>query len=105
MAPPANDSKPQRSYHHRFEERRKRERVPSLNNALTTPHKRPRTPLGQLNNSATNRIRHATQTSGKSACGDFEDAIQPLAGVPEWLLEECLTPTEEVTLSPEDDAD
>lgn len=103
--PPANDPEPQRSYPHKFEQRRKRQRVHSLSNALATAQKRPRTPLGELDNAATNKICHTARESGKSACEEFEDAIQPLAGVPEWLLEDCLKPVEEAGLFREDDAD
>lgn len=42
---------------------------------------------------------------GKSACREFEDAIQPLAGVPAWLLEECMRSTEGGDIFSENNAD
>lgn len=103
MPPPANETQPQRGYHHRFQSRRKRQRVPST--PLASPSKRPRAPLGELQDTAANEVRGPARSPGKSALKDFEESIQPLAGVPAWLLEDRLKLTDEICLDLEDGAD
>lgn len=104
MAPPDNKpAEPKPSYHHRFEPRQKRQRVPSATQA--SPQKRPRAPLGELQDTAANEVRGQTRRPGKPSAREvFEGAIQPLTGVPAWLLEDCLGPTKGPGSSPEDNA-
>ncbi|KUI69573.1 hypothetical protein VM1G_05046 [Cytospora mali] len=86
MASPTDESEePPRSYHHR-----KRHRLPSSSTVLASPQKRHRTPLGELGESATNKLRPSVRGPDTSAWKDFGDAIEPLAGVPAWVLEDCL---------------
>ncbi|KAK7747390.1 hypothetical protein SLS53_001644 [Cytospora paraplurivora] len=59
-----------------------------------SPQKKPRFPLGDLSDTAANEVGRVAWKSGKSACKEFEDARQPLAGVPAWLFKECMRPTE-----------
>ncbi|KUI53105.1 hypothetical protein VP1G_00439 [Cytospora mali] len=84
-SPTDNSEEPPRSYHHR-----KRHRLPSSSTVLASPQKRHRTPLGELGESATNKLRPSVRSPDTPACKDFGDAIEPLAGVPAWVLEDCL---------------
>lgn len=105
MSPPVEKAETQpRTHHHRFAQRRKRQRLASLDDLTTSPHKEPRAPLGEIDDAAANEVRRAGRGSYKSANQVLEDAIKPLAGVPEWLLKDCLDPTEQIELYPEEDS-
>lgn len=103
MAPSINKPEPSQGYHHRFEPGQKRRRVPST--TVASPQKKSRAPLGELADASANEVRGKVRSPGKFPCEDLRDSIPPFVGVPAWLLEDCLEPTGDPGLSPENDAD